>query len=277
MGGQDEVLEAPQILTPGVEIVGEVVAVSGGLLGENIDGGTSNLAGAASLDEGGNIDNAAAASIDEVGAGLHLIELGARDHVAGLGQIGDVQTDKVGLLEELLEGWDLASGSQSHQGHHIVVDDIHTHGLSQDGQLRTNVTVTNNTCGPLALTSKLTVHGIIRTQSLSTNLPALRADLVPGSTVHLIGSIAELTSEGDDFGNDELGDTAGVGEGRVEDGDTMAGSVIEVDLVGTDTEAADDEQVLGLTEDLLGELRLGTDTDDLDFSVAIVTLAQMAG
>jgi len=84
--------------------------------------------------------------------------------------------------------------------------------------------------------------------------------------VHLIGSIAELTSEGDDFGNDELGDTAGVGEGGVEDGDTIAGSVIEVDLVGTDTEAADDEQVLGLTEDLLGELRLGTDADDLDFT-----------
>lgn len=95
--------------------------------------------------------------------------------------------------------------------------------------------------------------------------------------MHLIGSIAELTSEGDDFGNDKLGDTAGVGEGGVEDGDTMAGSEIEVDLVGTDTEAANNEQVLGLAEDLFGELGLGTNTNDLDVTVAIVTLAHMEG
>lgn len=106
----------------------------------------------------------------------------------------------------------------------------------------------------------------MHTQSLATNLPALGANLVPGATVHLVGSVAELTGEGDDLGNDELGYTAGVGEGGVEDGDTMAGSEVEVDLVGTNAEATNDKEVLGLTKDTLGQLGLGADADDVDIA-----------
>lgn len=114
-------------------------------------------------------------------------------------------------------------------------------------------------------------------QGLASNLPALGADLVPCTTVHLVGSVAELTGEGDDLSNDKLSDTARVGEGGVEDGDTVFGSKLEVDLVGTDTEAADDEEVCGLTEDLFGELCFGANTDDLNVTIDNLLLTSMVG
>jgi hypothetical protein len=95
--------------------------------------------------------------------------------------------------------------------------------------------------------------------------------------VHLVGSVAELTGKGDNLGNDKLSDTARVGEGGVEDGDTILGGKLEVDLVGTDTEAADDEEVCSLTEDLLSELCLGTDTNDLNVAIDNNLLAHVAG
>lgn len=249
---QDKVPQASEILAPGVEVVGEVVTVGSGLSGEDIKSSTSNLASTASLDESGNIDNATTAGVDQVGTSLHLLELGSRDHVACLGEIRDVEGDKVSLTQELLKCRNLVGSSQSHQGNNIVVDDVHTHSLSEDGQLRTNVTVANDT------------------QSLASNLPALGADLVPGASVHLVGSIAKLTGKNDDLGDDQLSNTARVGEGGVEDGNTILGGELKVDLVGTDTEAADDEEVLGLSEDLLGELCLGANTDDLDVTVITI-------
>lgn len=44
----------------------------------------------------------------------------------------------------------------------------------------------------------------------------------------------------------------------------MSGGVLQVDLVGADTEAADDQQVLGFAEDLFRQLGLGTNADDMD-------------
>lgn len=259
MGSQNKVLQASEVLAPDIEVVGEVVTVGGGLGGEHIKSSTSDLAGAAGLDESGNVDDATTAGVDKVRTSLHLLELSSGDHVASLGEIGDVEGDKVGLAQKLLKSRDLAGGTKSHQGNDIVVDDVHTHSLSEDRQLRTNVTVADNS------------------QSLASNLPALGADLVPGTTVHLVGSVAELTGKGDDLGNDKLSDTARVGEGGVEDGDTILGGKLEVDLVGTNTEAADDEEVCGLTEDLLGELCLGSDTNDLDVAVGNNLSAYVVG
>lgn len=81
------------------------------------------------------------------------------------------------------------------------------------------------------------------TERLASNLPAALGDLVPNTFAHLTGSVGELSREADDLGKDELGDGPRVGEGRVEDGDTSRGSGGEVDLVGTDTEATNDEKL----------------------------------
>lgn len=84
--------------------------------------------------------------------------------------------------------------------------------------------------------------------------------------MQLVGSVAELASEDDNLANDELGHTPRVGEGGVEDRDTMVSSVIEVDLVGTDAEAADHLEVLGLAKDFVGELGFRANADDVDIT-----------
>lgn len=84
--------------------------------------------------------------------------------------------------------------------------------------------------------------------------------------MHLNGSIAELSGQGDDFGNDQFRNTARVCEWGVENSNTTTGSISEVDLVGSDTEASDDEQVLGLAQNFLAQLCLGADTDNMDLT-----------
>lgn len=47
----------------------------------------------------------------------------------------------------------------------------------------------------------------------------------------------------------------------------MLRSIVEVDLVGSNAEAADHDQVLGLTEDFGSELGLGSDPDNVDIPI----------
>lgn len=74
--------------------------------------------------------------------------------------------------------------------------------------------------------------------------------------MHFERSIAKLSCQGDDFGNDQLRNTAGVGKWRVEDSNSTSGSVVEVDLVGSDAEASNDNQILGFAQNLLAQLGL---------------------
>jgi hypothetical protein len=157
-----------------------------------------------------------------------------------------VKGDKIGLLEKLVEGRELLGSSESHQGHNVGVDNVHSHSLSKDGQLRSNVSVSNDSEG------------------LSTDLPAAGGNLVPGPLVHLHGTVTKLASEHDDLGDDQLGDGTRVGEGRVEDGDTVLGGIVKVDLVGSDTKTSDNDQVLCLAKDIGGELGLGADSNGVD-------------
>lgn len=80
-------------------------------------------------------------------------------------------------------------------------------------------------------------------ERLAPNLPASLGDLVPDPLSHLDGAVADLTREGHDLADNELGDGARVGEGGVEDGDTRTCGGEEVDLVGADAEATDHEEL----------------------------------
>lgn len=74
--------------------------------------------------------------------------------------------------------------------------------------------------------------------------------------MHLVGAVAQLAGEHDDLTNDQLGNTAGVAEGGVEDRNTVVSGILKVDLVSTNTEATNDNEVLGLLQDARGELGL---------------------
>ena len=112
----------------------------------------------------------------------------------------------------------------------------------------------------------------MRTQSLAPNLPALVRHLIPGSAAHLLRPIAKLARERDDLGKHELGHTTRVGKRRVEHGNALPRRKIKIDLVRSDAEAADDEQVLGLAEDSFAELGLGPDSYDVHLSFGRVSL-----
>jgi hypothetical protein len=107
------------------------------------------------------------------------------------------------------------------------------------------------------------------TQCLATDLPALVAHFVPGSVVHFVRAVTQLSCKGNNLCDDQLGNTAGVAEGRVEDRNTVVGGILEVDLVGTDAEAADNDQVLGLLQNPLRELGLRADTDDMNITALL--------
>jgi len=98
---------------------------------------------------------------------------------------------------------------------------------------------------------------------LATNLPAAGGDFVPYSPVELHAAFRELAGKSDDLADHEFSHRARVGEGRVEDADAVFRGIFEVDLVGADAEAADDDQVLGVFEDVGRELGFGADADDL--------------
>lgn len=82
--------------------------------------------------------------------------------------------------------------------------------------------------------------------------------------MHFVGAVTQLAGKANDLANDQLGNTAGVAERRVEDSNTLFGGILEVDLVGTNAEATDHNQVLSLLEDPRGELGLGTDTNHMN-------------
>lgn len=86
--------------------------------------------------------------------------------------------------------------------------------------------------------------------------------------MHLVGSVTQLSRQDNNFGDDQLGDRAGVGEGRVEDRNTLLGRELKVNLVGTDTETADGNKVLRLLENASSKLRLGTNTNDGDITTS---------
>jgi hypothetical protein len=203
------------------------------------------------LHQSGDIDDASTTGVDEVATLLHEGELLLAHHVLSLGKLGNVEGHEVGSLEELGESADLLRDTQGHQRHDVVVDDAHTHGLGQHRQLGANVAVSDYTEG------------------LSTDLPALVADLVPGALVHLVGTVTELSRQHDDLSNDQLRHTARVTKRRVEDGDTVLGGIFEVDLVGADAEAADDNEVLSLAQHPLRKFRLGADSDGVNVTVVL--------
>lgn len=238
MRGQDKVLEGAEVVSPCVEVLVEVVAVRGGLAGVHVEGGTGKTARTHGVNQGGNVNDGSTAGVDEVGALLHLVELYLADHVLGLGELGDVDGDKVGNLEELLKGSELLGGSKSHQGHDIGVNDAHSHRLGENRELRSNVTVSHNS------------------ERLAADLPALGANLVPGTVVHLHGAIAELTGEDNDLTDYQFSDRTRVAEWRVEDADSMLRGVVQVDLVSANAETTNSDEVLGLAKHGSREHRL---------------------
>jgi hypothetical protein len=225
MRGQDRVRALSQTRDELAEVVVEAGSVRAWFRGEDVDGASVQVTRFERVDEGGEVDDLASRVIDQVSALFHLTQLGGSDHVLGLLQLGNVQGDEIRSAQELFERIRLPGGSERHDGYHVVVDDLHPKGFRQHAQLTTDVSIPDDP------------------QGLASDLPASLGDLVPDPFSHLSRPVGELTREGDDLADDELGDRPRVGKGRVENGDSGLGSGLEVDLVGSDTETANGEEL----------------------------------
>ena len=74
--------------------------------------------------------------------------------------------------------------------------------------------------------------------------------------MQLIRAIPQLTSQDNDFTNDQLCNTSRIGKGAVEDSNTMPRGILEVDLVSPNTETTNNNEIFGRTKDLLIKLGL---------------------
>ena len=84
--------------------------------------------------------------------------------------------------------------------------------------------------------------------------------------MEFVAAIRHLAGERNDLADDQLGDRAGVGEGGVEDADTVLRGVFQVDLVRADAEASYDDEVLRCGQDARGKLCFRADAEDVDIS-----------
>ncbi len=78
-------------------------AVGARLLGVDVDAGRADLARAQCVGQCGLLDQPAAGGVDDDHAALGHRQLLGRDHPQGLGGLGQVDGDEVGLAEQLLE------------------------------------------------------------------------------------------------------------------------------------------------------------------------------
>lgn len=105
------------------------------------------------------------------------------------------------------------------------------------------------------------------TKGFSANFPALVANFIPCPVVHLIWTIAQLTGKSYNFSYNQFGNTPRIAERRVEDRNAMFGCVLEVNLVCSNTETTDDNEVSGFLQDASTQLRLGADSNHMYISI----------
>lgn len=76
-----------------------------------------------------------------------------------------------------------------------------------------------------------------------------------------------MSSKSDDLRNDKFSHTAGIAERRVKHSNSMLSCVLDIDLIRSNTEASDNDQVLGLPKYAGGKFRFGTYANNVDVSV----------
>ena len=81
--------------------------------------------------------------------------------------------------------------------------------------------------------------------------------------MHLPRAIREAAGQGDDLGDHELRDAAGVAERGVEDGDPAPGRGVEGHLVRPDAEGPEREQAAGLGKHPFGDMGPAPDPEDV--------------
>ena len=181
-----------------------------------------------------------ARQVNEQGTGLHQLELDFSDEVRVGFLAVHVHGDDVGLAQDGLHGRHLRGVTQGKALGCVVEDDVEAHGLGEDGELSTDVSVADDA------------------QGVPAHLVGAVRALVPHAAVQTRVLDGDAAREIDDLADREFDDGARVGVRGVEDGNAHLCGGGQVDLVRADAEGSDGLEVGACTQHPFGDLGLGT-------------------
>ena len=203
---------------------------------ENVQRRAADLFGAQRGRQRVDIDYLAARRVDQFRLGFHARQLGSADHTFGLGRLGHVQRDDVGIGEQFVERCGGTRIAEGQFGFDVVIRNLHANGLGQEADLGPDVAVPDDA------------------ELFAADLASAGCSFQPLAAVSRRVPFGNGAHEQNDFGQDQFGHTARIGEGRVEHGDAALASELQIDLVGPDAEASDGDQFGSALQDFGGDL-----------------------
>ena len=233
VGGEDDVVEL------------EEGGVFEGLVVEDVERGSGDVAGFEGVGEGFLDDEFAACAVDDADALLHDGEGVGIDEALGLRGEADVEGEVVGRLEDFIDGDEgdvvLASDDWGDEG--IVADDFHAEAAGAAGDFEADAAEADDAEG------------------LAAEFGALEGFFFPLAGVHGGVGGGDRAGERDHEADGEFGDGDGVGAGGVHDDDAAMGGGVDVDVVDAYAGAADDAEFGGGLEQLGVDLDGGADDE----------------
>lgn len=175
------------------------------------------------------VDQAAARDVEDDGAFGHLGQLLGADHASGLGGLGHVQGDEVGLLAHLvdvIEQRDAVMGGTLGRAVRVIADELHAKGGGTLGNKQADVT------------------GAEDAERLVLELLARELGAIPLAFLHGRARCRGVTCGGEHERHGLLGSGHDVGERRVAHDDAALGGSLAVDVVDAHAGAADDLELV---------------------------------
>src|SRR6202167_1210663 len=193
--------------------------------------------------QGVEVNDRAAAVIDQVGAALHQAEFSLSDHAMRGRRFRNMKADNVALSQQTLKAFDRLGIAVAKPVGVIVVDHLHAHAFGKGRELRSDIAVADNS------------------ERSAAHLMAVGCRFIPAALVSGRGTRENPPKQHDDLADHQFRDAAGVGEWRIEDRNAALTRRIQIDLVGSDAEAANCDQAVGTGESLVGELCSGANAE----------------
>ena len=199
--------------------------------------------------EGGLVDDAAPGGVDEPQRRLGVAQQLGVDEPDGLGRLGEVDGEEVGLADELVEG--------GHEGDAELAGpvDAHVRVVGEEAHPEGGCPLRDEDADPAEPDDR---------QRLVVQLDALPPGAVPRPRLEVgvgLGDVAGLRQQ---QGDGVLGGRQDVRLGGVHDHDAPAGGGVDVDVVEADAGSSDHDQVAAGLEDVLVDLGGASDHEGGD-------------
>ena len=238
--GENDVVQALQL--------GDERFIAGsGLTGIDVHRGPGEMSGAQIVRERSDVDDMSARQVEEQRPRPHHRELLLTEEKLVVGASVHMNGDDVDGLQQLLETVAAVGIAHGELVRDVVIHDAQTERLGQHRDLGTDVSIPDDA------------------QGAATHLVRPDGGLAPHPVMHLGVAISQPAGQGDDLGDHQLHDGAGVGERGVERRHPGVRQIIQGKLVGTNAEGPHRRQRLtAFRNDLGGDLGARSNAQQVD-------------